>query len=145
MLELVPITQAAAKDFVRIHHRHHKPPVGSVFQIAAAVNGLIVAVIIVGRPVSRIADDGFTLEVTRLCTISYPNSCSKLYAAAWRVTRSLGYHKLITYILESEKGTSLKASGWNLVGCTKGRSWHCTSRPRIDNHPLDDKLKFEIH
>ena len=25
----------------------------------------------------------------------------------------MGYHKIITYILESEDGTSLKASGWH--------------------------------
>ena len=36
MLRIVPVTQAEAKAFIKQHHRHHKPPVGSVFQIAVA-------------------------------------------------------------------------------------------------------------
>jgi len=113
---LVPIKQKAAKDFVRTHHRHHKPPVGSIFQIGCSKNGELCGVIIIGRPVARMLDNGFTAEVTRCCTNGTKNVCSMLYAAAWRAARALGYKRLITYILESEKGTSLKAAGYKLVG-----------------------------
>jgi hypothetical protein len=136
MLEIVPITQSAAKAFVKQHHRHHKPPVGSVFQIACANNGHICGVAIVGRPVARGLQDGVTLEVTRLCTDGSKNACSKLYAAAWRVA-------LVTYILDTEKGTSLIASGWRCVGKTQGGSWDCPSRPRVDKHSLQKKIRFE--
>ena len=61
------------------------------FSIAAAVDGEIVGVAIVGRPVSRYLDDGWTLEVNRLCTNGYRNACSFLYSAAWRAARNLGY------------------------------------------------------
>ncbi|MGT2493099.1 XF1762 family protein [Cupriavidus basilensis] len=39
-------------------------------------------VAIVGRPVARALDDGWTLEVNRLCTDGTSNACSMLYAAA---------------------------------------------------------------
>lgn len=68
MLELVPVSMKEANAFVARYHRHHKPVVGHKFSVAAAVNGEIVGVAIVGRPVSRYLDDGWTLEVNRLCT-----------------------------------------------------------------------------
>ena len=143
-LELTPIKQAEAQFFINTHHRHHKAPVGSIFQIACSKDDAVVGVIMVGRPVSRNLDNGWTLEVTRCCTDGTKNACSILYSAAWRVTKSLGYKKLITYILKSETGSSLKAVGWKCVGECGGGSWSRKERPRIDTHPLQIKLKFEI-
>jgi hypothetical protein len=37
----------------------------------------------VGRPVARMVDDGWTLEVNRVATDGTKNACSILYAAAW--------------------------------------------------------------
>lgn len=145
MLEIVPIFQDEAFAFIEQYHRHHKKPVGSVFQIAMSDGEKIVGVAIVGRPVSRMLNDGWTLEVTRLCTDGTPNACSKLYSASWRVTRELGYRKLITYILNTEPGTSLAAAGWKLIGERGGGSWSVPSRPRVDKHPTQKKLLFEIH
>lgn len=93
-------------------------------------------VAIVGRPVSRHLDDGWTLEVNRLCTDGSRNACSALYAAAWRAARAMGYKRLVTYILESENGASLRAAGWKCVGrpaaCagqdTDARRWIYTQR-----------------
>lgn len=143
-LELVPINFADASFFVKKHHRTHRPPIQHKFSIAAAVNGEIVAVIIVGHPVARLLDDGFTVEVTRCCTNGYKNACSFLYSAAWRTARNLGYRKLVTYILASEPGTSLYASNFKLIAKVRGRSWNCPSRPLIDRHPTQNKLRFEI-
>ena len=67
-----------------------------------------------------------------------------LYGACWRACRALGYRRLITYTLDSEPGTSLVAAGWRVVGVVKGQSWSVPSRPRIDKHPLQDKLKWEM-
>jgi hypothetical protein len=142
-MELVPINFDEAKVFVKQYHRHHSPPVGHKFSIAAAVGGEIVAVVIVGRPVSRVLDNGFTLEVIRLCTNGQKNACSFLYSAAWRVTRNLGYRRLITYILKSESGKSLEASGWKALYETSGGSWTTPSRPRVDKHPLQCKILYE--
>jgi hypothetical protein len=143
-LSVVPITQREAMAFVERHHRHHKPPRGSVFQLAASDGGgEVVGVALVGRPVARGLQDGWTLEVNRLCTDGTRNACSMLYAAAWRAARALGYRRLITYILASEPGTSLRAAGWRVVGEVRGRSWSCPSRPRVDTHPLEQKQLCE--
>ena len=140
---IVPIFQKKAFDFIDRHHRHHKKPVGSVFQLAVAEDSDIHGVCVVGRPVARHLQDGFTLEVTRLCTTGEKNACSMLYSAAWRVAKNMGYRRLITYILSDEPGTSLKAAGWKLIGERGGGSWNAPSRSRVDKHPLQSKLLFE--
>ena len=144
-LELQPITIKDAKDFVNAHHRHHKAPLGAKFCIAVNDGQEIVGVVMVGRPVARGNDDGWTVEVTRCCVKgSVPHVASKLYAAAWRAARAMGYKRLVSYTLASEKGTSLIASGWKVIGQVKGRSWNCPSRPRFDKHPLDDKTLWAM-
>lgn len=144
MLELVPITLKEANFFVQQHHRHHKPVTGHKFSVAASDGEKIVGVAIVGRPVSRYLDDGLTLEVNRLCTDGTKNACSFLYSAAWRAARNMGYKKLITYILESENGSSLKASGWKCIGKAGGERWTGKRRPEVDLYPAQMKLRFEI-
>ena len=143
-MELIPLTQSEAKAFIAQHHRHHKPPVGSIFQIGLTHLDEVVGVVVVGRPVSRHLQDGWTAEVTRLCTTGIKNACSMLYAAAWRAARAMGYKRLITYILDTEPGTSLEGAGWKCVGKTKGGSWNCHSRPRVDKHPTQMKLKWMV-
>jgi len=143
MIKLIPIFQDEAKAFVQQHHRHHKAPIGSIFQIGASVDNKVVGVVIVGRPVARKLQDGYTAEVTRLCTDGTKNVCSKLYAAAWRAAKAMGYRRLITYILESERGTSLRAAGWKEIGRAGGLSWNVPSRPRVDKCPTQMKILFE--
>jgi hypothetical protein len=134
---------AEANSFVAAHHRHHKRVVGHVFSIGAALEGKIVGIAIVGRPVARSRDDGVTAEVTRLCTDGTGNACSFLYGAAARAAFALGFKRIGTYILASEPGTSLTAAGWRQIGEVRGRSWSCASRPRVDKHPTQAKLLFE--
>lgn len=142
-LELCPITLAEANMFVKKIHRHHRPVVGHKFSIGVMNEIGICGVAIVGRPVARFLDDGWTLEVNRLCTDGTKNACSILYSAAWRAAKALGYKKLITYTLPEEGGASLKASNWKCIGEAGGGSWNCKSRPRIDTHPLQKKLLWE--
>lgn len=143
-LYICPISLAEANEFVAQHHRHHKKVVGHKFSIAAARGDEIVGVAIVGRPVSRHLDDGWTLEVNRLCTDGTRNACSMLYAAAWRAARAMGYKRLITYILESEPGTSLKAAGWKCIGKAGGLRWTGKRRPEVDLYPAQMKLRWEV-
>jgi hypothetical protein len=132
-----------ANAFVAQHHRHHTPVVGHLFSLGAILDDRIVGVCIVGRPVSRMRDDGLTAEVTRLCTDGTKNACSFLYGAAAKAAFALGFKRIGTYILASEPGVSLTAAGWRLIGETPGRSWSVPSRPRVDKHPLQKKLLFE--
>lgn len=77
------------------------------------------------------------------CAKDQRNAASFLYGAAARAAFALGYSRIGTYILASEPGSSLKAVGWRLIGRVQGRSWSCPSRPRVDTHPLQDKMLFE--
>jgi hypothetical protein len=142
-LSLIPLTLGEANAFVARLHRHHKPVVGHKFSLGAAQSGQVIGVVIVGRPVSRVRDDGQTLEVTRLCTDGSRNACSFLYGAAARAAFALGYLRIGTYTLPDEGGASLRGAGWKLIGERGGRSWNCPSRPRVDQHPTQGKLLWE--
>ena len=125
-LQIVPITLAEANAFVKRFHRHHKPDTGHKFSIGIGIasEGELVGVVICGRPKNRHLDDGQTLEVTRSCTDGTPNANSALYGAAWRVTRELGYDRLITYTQEGESRASLRGAGWRVVAERPARkSW----------------------
>lgn len=141
-LQIVPCTIKDANVFVREYHRHHGPVVSGLFAVAAAESQRVVAVAIVGRPVARLAQDGWTAEVTRLASDGTANACSLLYAACWRAARALGWRRLITYTLASESGASLRAAGWRVVGQVTARQWSCPSRPRVEN-PRQAKLRWE--
>ena len=127
----VPIELKDAQNYINKFHRHHQAAHRDKFRIAAMEDGEIIGVVQVGRPVSRVLDDGHTLEVLRLCTTGEKDVCSFLYSRAARIAKEMGYTKIITYILESETGTSLKASGWKLEADGVGGSdWNVPSRPR---------------
>ncbi|WP_237162369.1 XF1762 family protein [Mycolicibacterium fortuitum] len=131
MIDLCPVSFRDAAAFVQRHHRHHKPPRGMKFAVGVAADGQLVGVALVGRPVARMFDDGWTLEVNRTCTDGYPNANSMLYGAAWRAAKALGYRRLITYTLASESGASLRAAGWHIVAERPPRpGWDMPGRPR---------------
>ena len=121
MLRLKPISLRDANEYVRQHHRHHKPVAGHKFSIGCEADGELVGVIIAGRPVSRYLDDGFTLEVTRLCTNGAKNACSFLYGA----------------------GASLRAAGWLCQGKAGGLRWTGKRQPKEDQYPAQMKLRYE--
>lgn len=142
-LRVVRISLEEANAFVRALHRHHKAVPGSLFQLGAALDE-IVGVAIVGRPVSRMRDDGVTAEVTRLCTDGTRNACSFLYGACARAAFALGFERIGTYTLPEEGGASLRAAGWKLIGERGGGEWSRLSRPRVDIHPTQAKLLWEV-
>jgi hypothetical protein len=141
-LQVVPVSFEEAIEFVKDHHRHHDPPLSHKFSVAIADESGIRGVAIVGRPISRMASDGWTLEVLRCCTDGVPNGCSMLYRTCWRCAQAMGYRKLITYTMAEEGGTSLRATGFKCLGKAGGGSWSRDNRPRIDNHPLQTKMKW---
>lgn len=65
-----------------------------------------------------------------------------LYGAARRAAIAKGYRRGLTYILDSEDGASLRASGWTPLWTVAGRSWDTPSRGRTDKHPTVDKQAF---
>ena len=141
-LELVPISIREANEYVRNFHRHNKPTQGAKFAIGCSDGQELVGVAIVGRPVSPSLDDGFTAEITRVCTRdeSPKHVCSKLYAASWRAWKAMGGRKIITYTLQSESGSSVKAAGFKVIAETKPGTWH-KYRER-EWQPVYGQLKF---
>ena len=144
-LTIEPTTFAEACAFVEAHHRHHVPPQGHKFSVALSDDGEVVGVAMVGRPVNRILQrDPYTLECTRLCCIpGHKGSSSKLLATCWRAARALGFRRMVTYTLPEEGGASLRGAGFRVVAETSGGSWSRGSRPRVDKHPLQGKLRWE--
>ena len=144
-LTVRPVTVKEAQAFVRQYHRHHKPPGGCRFALAVVEGDIMHGVAIACRPVSRVLDDGLTLEISRCCTDGYPNACSKLYGAVRRVAQAMGYRKVITYTLPVEGGASLRAASYQQTALIKGHSWHTPTqgRHRKDDHPMGDKWRWE--
>lgn len=149
-MNAIPLELKEANAFVEKLHRHHAPVHRDKFRFGCTDDdGKLHGVIQLARPVSRALDDGFTIEVVRLCTDGTPNVCSFLYSKGARIAKEMGYHKIITYILESELGSSLKASGWHKEADTNGGSWNTPSRPReVISQQLslfgDNKPKYSI-
>lgn len=131
MIELVPVSQRAARAWVQSVHRHLSCPRGDLYRVGLAVDGNLVAVGIAGRP-CRMLQDGRTVEITRIASEASPekNACSRLYGALVRAGQALGYSRFVTYTLEHETGTSPKAAGFTFDGMTDGGEWTRPSRPR---------------
>lgn len=111
----VPLSLREAQQYIDENHRHHRASARDKFRIGIADrSGKLIGVAQCGKPINRNLDDGRTLEVLRLCTDGTKDACSFLYAKCARIAKEMGYQKIITYILESEPGISLKASGWIL-------------------------------
>lgn len=143
-VRIIPLDLDEANALVARWHRHHRPVVGHKFSIGIADGETVHGAAIVGRPVARRQDDGLTLEVNRCVTDGIRNGCSMLYRAAWRAARAMGYMRLITYTLPEEGGASLRGAAFTLVGERRGGSWGVPSRPRVDKHPLQGKLLWEL-
>lgn len=138
-----PITLKAANEFVALHHRHNKPVVGAKFSISAYKDNVLVGVAICGRPISRYLDKGLTLEVYRVCTDGTKNATSFLYARCSKIGRLMGYEKIITYTLQSESGSSLKAIGGVIeTDVTHKRQWNDSGKAKRNYQKVSEQLKF---
>ena len=143
MLRIVPLTLAQANKLVGSLHRHHKPVVGHRFSIGCADGERLIGAAIVGRPVARALDQYSIAEITRLVTDGTKHACSKLYAAAARICKEMGFEKIQTYILVSEPGTSLIASGWTYEVDTAGGDWnHSWRKGRRTDQPMCGKQRW---
>ena len=137
------MTIREANNYVKDNHRHHKPVAGCKFAIGVYEDNILHGVAICGRPISRVLDDGLTIEINRVCTDGKKNACSILYGACCRIAKAMGYKKAITYILSSEIGTSLKASNFTLeaenVG---GKVWTGKRSGRDNGVPKELKKRY---
>jgi hypothetical protein len=120
-IKVVPASRADVAAFITQIHRNHKPPCGDIFRLACVdETGKVRGVASIGRPVARMLDDGWTLEVSRVATDGVTNGCSLLYGASRKIAWAMGYRRMFTYTLPEEGGASLRASGWIEDGAAGG-------------------------
>jgi hypothetical protein len=144
---ICPVSLKEAQRFVLEHHRHNDPARWHKFSVGLEENGRLIGVVTAGRPIARANDDGYTLEITRCCVIEgNPNASSKLYAAALKIARAMGYRRALTYSLPEESGASLKAVGFKYDGMTKyyPNGWDMPGRPRKkpERYPNCPKIRW---
>ena len=66
-----------------------------------------------------------------------------LYGAAARIGKALGFLRIQTYILESETGVTLRASGWVFEGKAGGGQWkHTDGKARRTDQPTETKGRW---
>lgn len=147
-LRITPVSFSTARSFVGNHHTHNKPPVGWRFGAGVRNGSTLIGVVMVGRPVARLIDHHTTVEVNRLCirrdtpsALAW-NACSMLYGWAAREAKRRRFLRIITYTLQSEAGTTLRAAGWSLDGESRGGRWSCPSRLRPDDGPQGPKRRW---
>lgn len=144
-MKVAPMTLRAARAYVNANHRHHRAPQGGLFAVGVEADGQLVGCAIVGKPVSRMLNDGRTVEITRVCTDGTRNACSFLYRVCVRVANAMGYRKVLTYTLATEGGASLRGAGFRQTATTSGGSWSRPSRGRTDKHPTQEKFRWEAN
>ena len=146
--EIRPISTTAARQFINEHHRHNEaPPAVNVrFAIALFIGDEMVGVATASHPVARKLNDGRTLEINRTCLRdAIDNGNSRLYGSMCRAAKALGYLKVITYTLQDESGSSLKASGFSCVADVGRVPFTSPSRPRyLENLFGERKLSSGI-
>lgn len=150
VVDIVPITLPVANRYVLMLHRHHAEMPGGFgwFCIAGVVDGTVRGVAIAGRPTNRNNDDGQTVEVLRVATDGTPNVPSALLGACGRAAKAVGASRCITYTLDEESGSSLRAVGWAREADGIESWWHTgASRTRgVDRPHMDSKkVRWALH
>jgi hypothetical protein len=136
-----------ANAYVEQFHRHNKPTRGGKFALGVSDGEQLVGVAIVGRPIARLLNDGYTAEVLRTCCADGApkgaNSC--MYSACWRAWRAMGGRRLVTYTLATESGASLRGAGWTIIAEVKPGGWNRDGRER-EWQPIygQQKLRWEM-
>jgi len=147
-MKIVPLRMSQANEFISKYHRHNKPVDhrGHRFSIGLIDDsGELLGVAIAGQPIAQKNDDGFTLEILRVCVLDgHHNANSMLYGRVRRIGMLMGYRRIITYTLQSESGASLRA-----VGATEEEirtyPWDRPARPRHDQDVTYlQKLRWEL-
>ena len=146
--------QAEVFADVAEHHSHHAKPNGWKFGVAVYNGAVKVGVMVVAPPVSRVLMQAQprTAEVTRGTILPVrpelrKNAATKLYAAACKQARALGYDRVITYTMAHESGHSLVAAGWTPTVQSTGGSWDRPVRGRLAKSEKTDitgeKVRWE--
>ena len=136
MFKVVHLELVEANEFIKKHHRHIDEIQGHRFSIGCIYKEKLVGIAVSGRPISRHYDQSKVIEVTRLCTDGTENACSFLYSMCAKASKYLGYERIQSYILESELGSSLKASNFIYSHTSEISRWNKYKRNKEDRIKL---------
>ena len=96
-------------------------------------------------------DNGLTAEITRLCASpgAPKNACSFLYGRCWRIWQQMGGKRMITYTFRKESGGSIRATGWRMIGATRGfgdhlKGWRTRPNREKQENVKEPKYRWEI-
>jgi hypothetical protein len=149
-LQIRRVDLSDANAFVARHHSHHATVQGHLFSLGCFEGGRLCGTVTVGRPVARRLDDGTRVEATRCCTDGTTHAASMLLGAAARAAFAQGFAQILSYVLDSEDGTSYRAAGWERLVDEDGEPVKCghpqgslgwDSRPRTE--PLAGMLALK--
>lgn len=138
-MNTVLIDLKLANLFIGKHHRHSVPlkPINVKYIIGIENEKELVGVAILGRPCNRHIEDGSTIEIRRLATNGLKNACSFILARCSELAFALGFTKIITYTLEIESGSSLKAVGFEVSHTSNSNGkWRKTNQTRLDGREM---------
>lgn len=136
-----PITFRDAQIFIQSNHRYLPRPRTHLFSVSVANENGIVAVAIVGRPVSASQCNGTTCEIIRLATIDgHKNIASMAIGAAWRTAKALGYLKIISYVSGDLNGESFRAANFKFIWERKRGRWNGTKQIELAAQHASTKL-----
>ena len=149
-LTVCPVTRDEAQAFVARNHRHTKRFLSWRFGCglrnrAGELRGVAAA----SRPSARELDDGYTIELIRVCSLGDRNACSQLYGALCRAAKALGFRRAVTYTLATEPGVSLRAAGFERVAEVRAREFHGGRARYVTNlfgeeeRPVEGKVRWE--
>jgi hypothetical protein len=146
-MRIVPLTLREANDFVERFHRHSARTSndGGKFAIGLQLDGQLVGVAIVGRPVARMLQIPGTAELLRNCVspAAPRNATSKLAGRAKRIWQLMGGVRLVSYTLARESGESMRGAGFIEDGAVAGRRWDTPSRRRAARAiEQEDKVRW---
>lgn len=147
-LEVKLIPLHIANEYIAKHHSHPCRAHRYQFSLGCYVGELLVGVVVVDRPNARHLDDGWTLELTRVCADRHSNVASKLIEAATRGAFLMGARYVFSCTPATEDGASYRAAGWRRmeaggVPCEfGGGEWSRPSRVH-DPMPTERKHRWE--
>lgn len=144
--KIIPLELNVANNFVEMYHRHNRRVAGHKFSLGLEEDGELIGVLIAGRPIARMLDNKRTIEILRVCVKEgHKNANSKLYGRAKQIAQLMGFEKIITYTLQNEKQSSLKAIGAKITGETKPQLWNREKRHRENQAVyLMPKFRWEL-
>lgn len=88
-MEIMPVSVAAAEEFLAKFDRHYKAPVEPIGAVGVGENGTLHGAAVLGR---NAEGDG---ELAHIYVDGTSQGYSLLYGACWRVFKALGYKRAV--------------------------------------------------